>query len=507
MPLSHWTKVNPGPFHFSKTGKRYPKAGGHWRDWVEAKFLKVAASPFAERHVRLWEWFESLTRGTKPRARVEIWGRGGAKSSSAEMGVCRVGAKQTRRFCVYVSATQGQANKHVQAIASLFAALGIGRAVDRYGNSLGWRLDILRCENGFSVLALGLDAAARGIKVDSVRPDLFVLDDVDDRHDTEETVKKKIATLTDSILPAGSPDAAVLFIQNRIHSGSIATMLAENTADFLLEREVYQEAALSVSPKDLAEHTWFEAEETEDGRRRYRVLPDKAEATWEGQDRETCERQFNEWGRSAFLREGMHLTDETEDGLWDRKRDIDPFRIRPNALPELIRIGVAIDPNATEGGDEAGIIVGGIARTNGVVHAYVLEDATVDGGPAKWAGAAVDAFQRWDGDMMVAEDNNGGEMVAITIGTVPGAPKVKLIHASRGKRTRAEPVQKLYEDGRVHHVGTFVALEKEQCTWVPGDPSPNRLDACVWLVTELILNARTLPPRKSIPGSAQQPYM
>jgi hypothetical protein len=386
--------------------------------------------------------------------------------------------KKTRKFVLYVSATQKQANKHVQAIRARFEVLGIPRAVGTYGNSLGWAMDLLRVANGFNVLALGLDAAGRGVKLDDVRPDLIVLDDVDGRHDSPETTAKKIETLTESILPTGSTDAAVLVVQNRIHSNSIVAQLVDGRADFLLDREVHEEPA--VLGLEL------ESEIQADGTHLYRIR--KGEATWEGQPLDTCEAQINEWGRAAFMREAQHVTDEGENGLWDRKRDIDPHRIPPNRVPALYRIAVGIDPNATSGGDEAGICVGAIYMDgNGVVHGVLLEDATVSGGPATWAKEGVAAYVRWNADVMVAESNNGGEMVAITIGTVPGAPKVKLIHASRGKLTRAEPVQKLSEDGRIHHAGVFVALEAELSNWRPGDPSPNRLDAYVWTFTELML--------------------
>lgn len=468
----------------------YPALEQPLEPWLRAHFLTAVSRPFGPRHRRLWDWFEALTPGTKPPARVEIWPRGGAKSSTAELGTARVGMKKTRRFVLYVSATQGQANKHVQAIASRFEALDMPRAVNRYGNSIGWRLDLLRVANGFNVLALGLDAAARGIKLGDDRPDLIILDDVDDRHDSEEKVAKKVATITDSILPAGSSDAAVLFVQNRIHSTSIATQLADGTADFLHDREVFEEPAI--------EGLEIEAETKPDGTRRYRITA--GVATWDGQDLSTCEGQLNEWGRGSFLREAQHETDADDNGLWQRERDIDPFRVASSAVPSLHRIAVAIDPNATSGGDEAGIVAAGVARNiEGVLHGYVLEDATVAGGPAAWAKAAVACYHRWRADVLVAESNNGGDMVAITIGTIPKAPVVRLIHASRGKLTRAEPVQKLYEDGRVHHVGTFVALEKELCRWRPGDPSPNRLDADVWAVTELMLEAELDPAAFAVP--------
>jgi phage terminase large subunit-like protein len=123
------------------------------------------------------------------------------------------------------------------------------------------------------------------------------------------------------------------------------------------------------------------------------------------------------------------------------------------------------------------------------MEGYLLEDATTTGGPKKWAEAAVSAYQRHKADVLVAEANNGGEMVAITINTVDNSPSVKLVHASRGKITRAEPVQKLCFDGRIHHMGHFSLLEHELTHYRPlsGMPSPGRLDAYTWLWTELLL--------------------
>jgi hypothetical protein len=468
-------------------GGKYPPSREPLLAWLRAHFPSATSRPMGRRHVRLWDWFEALTPGVKPRHRVESWPRGGGKSSTAGLGVVRVGMKQTRKFVLYVSGTQKQANKHVQAIRARFEVLGIPRAVSAYGNSLGWSMDLLRVANGFNVLALGLDAAGRGVKLDDVRPDLIVFDDVDARHDSEDTTKKKAETLTESILPTGSTDAAVLVVQNRIHSNSIVAQLVDGRADFLLDREVYEEPA--VEGLKLASEAQGEGKP-----HLYRIV--EGRATWEGQDLSTCEAQVNEWGRGAFMREAQHDTNEGEDGLWQRDRDIDPHRLNPNALPPLHRIVVGVDPNATDGGDEAGIIVGGTYTNGGTVHGVCLEDASVSGGPAAWANACVAAYRRWNADALVAESNNGGEMVAITIGTVPGAPPVKLIHASRGKLTRAEPVQKLGEEGRIHHAGVFVALESELCNWKQGDPSPNRLDAYVWTMTELLLELRVVSTRE-----------
>lgn len=452
-----------------------------WHSWLRQYFPSSVYAPFAPRHVRLWEWFESLEPGVKPPAQVEIWPRGGAKSSSAELGCTRIGMAKRRKFALYVCATQGQANKHVQAIASKFEHLGVRRAVNRYGNSLGWRIDVLRVVNGYNVLALGLDAAGRGVKIEDARPDLIILDDIDERHDTPQATEKKLKRLTLDVLPMGSPDCAVLFIQNRIHEQSIAASLMDGKAEFLLNRRVFHEQAVI----DLE----YQAEEQDDGLRLYRVTG--GTPTWDGQNLRVVESQFNEWGRPGFLREAQHETAHSEDGLWKKGRDIDPFRFSLKKKPGgYLRIAVAVDPNASSSGDDAGIMVGGTLMRGDVEHGVLLEDATVTGGPRKWARAAVEAYNRWEADHLIAEANNGGEMVAVTIGTIEDAPPVELVNASRGKRTRAEPVQSLYEGGQIHHLGVFPELEMELCSWKPGDPSPNRLDANVWLWTKLLLQKK-----------------
>jgi phage terminase large subunit-like protein len=185
---------------------------------------------------------------------------------------------------------------------------------------------------------------------------------------------------------------------------------------------------------------------------------------------------------------------DVEGALWTLGQ-IEEGRI--GEAPDLKRIVVAIDPNVTdtEDSDEAGVIVVGRGLDD---KGYVLEDCTIHrGGPHAWAAAAVSALDRWQGDMIVAEKNNGGDMVKITLHTVdPNAP-VKLVNASRGKLTRAEPISILYggdPDGhnpvRVHHVGVFRQLEEEMTTWVPGQPSPNRMDALVWGLTELFIGPK-----------------
>lgn len=171
--------------------------------------------------------------------------------------------------------------------------------------------------------------------------------------------------------------------------------------------------------------------------------------------------------------------DEAPGALWKRS-DIDKNRVL-KAPESLSRVVVGVDPSATSGGDEAGIITCGSLGE----HYYTLSDDSIQGSPDTWARAAVTAYYRSKADIIVAEKNNGGEMVLSVIHQVDPKVNVRLVWASRGKATRAEPIAAIAEQGRDHHVGTFAMLEDELCMWVQGDASPNRLDAKVWAMTEL----------------------
>jgi phage terminase large subunit-like protein len=175
--------------------------------------------------------------------------------------------------------------------------------------------------------------------------------------------------------------------------------------------------------------------------------------------------------------------------LWQRHL-LDMYRVKTPPL-ELLRIVVAVDPavTSTDESSETGIIVAALDAKNR--HGYVLEDVSVTRGrPEEWARVAVNAYHRYKADRIIGEVNNGGEMVESTIRTVDPLVSYKAVRASRSKQTRAEPISSLYEQGRVHHVGTFAQLESQLCTWVPGEKSPDRLDAMVWALTELMLSRR-----------------
>ena len=181
------------------------------------------------------------------------------------------------------------------------------------------------------------------------------------------------------------------------------------------------------------------------------------------------------------------VIDDIPGALWTR-RLIESLRVK--RAPELKRIVVAIDPSvtATEESDECGIIVAGEGVDG---HGYLLDDLSGILSPEAWARRSVNAYHEREADRIVAEVNNGGEMVELTIRTVDPKVPYKAVHASRGKRTRAEPVSALYEQGRVHHVGGFTDLEDQMCRWRPDDSrSPDRLDAMVWAITDLLIGIK-----------------
>jgi len=166
--------------------------------------------------------------------------------------------------------------------------------------------------------------------------------------------------------------------------------------------------------------------------------------------------------------------------------DIEKCRVE--SAPHLKRIIVAVDPAVTSNADsdETGIIVAGISADR---HCYILEDATCTAAtPEEWSAKAVAMYRKWGADRIVAEKNQGGQMVQSVIRSADRTlPPCKLVHASKGKEIRAEPVSAYYEHGEVHHVGRFVELERQMTEWNPvNGKSPDRLDALVWACTELM---------------------
>ncbi len=191
------------------------------------------------------------------------------------------------------------------------------------------------------------------------------------------------------------------------------------------------------------------------------------------------------------------LLEDIPGALWSRS-NIDRDRVK-DAPASMRRMAVAIDPPASSGedSDECGIIVAGATDER---HAYVFADCTSQGEtPNEWAWRAVSAYRRYEADAIVAEVNNGGNMIKTIIHNIDDTIPVKEVRATRGKVTRAEPVSSLYEQHRVHHVGMLAKLEDQMCVMTNDfDPatagfSPDRVDALVWAITDLMLEPHHEP--------------
>jgi phage terminase large subunit-like protein len=184
------------------------------------------------------------------------------------------------------------------------------------------------------------------------------------------------------------------------------------------------------------------------------------------------------------------LLEDVPGALWTRAVI---ERCRVPAAPTLRRIVVAIDPATStgEGADETGIVVAGLGLDG---QGYVLDDLSGRYAPHEWARRAIAAYHARQADRVVAEVNNGGDMVEATLRMVDPAVSYRAVHASRGKAVRAEPVAALYEQGRVRHVGAFPALEDQMCAMTPdldrgAAASPDRCDALVWALTDLMVTS------------------
>jgi len=489
-----------------------PDAPIEWQDRVKVLFPKHFYREFSDPHRDIWDWASRITPGGYVPPFVAIWPRDRGKSTHAECLVADLGARSVRRSCLYISGTQDQADKHVSTIASILESDEIAKyypevGVPRMGKngSRTWKRSTLQASNGFYLEAIGLNKAVRGQKIDWVRPDLLVFDDVDARHDTEAAVQKKIEIITSSILNAGDAETCVtLFVQNLIHEGSIATSLSKSpdevgAADFLMGRQVS-------GPHPAVEGLNYKMEPGLNGTIKWVVT--EGRSLWEGFDLDTVQREINRVGPTTFEVESQHdIAVDHPDALLS-SAVFNATRVKD--YPDLEVIYVGADPSGGTGA--CGIVPVGKAIVGNKYHGYTLGDWTSPYGmsSAKWAERILACFHAVGADAIVVERNFGGDMCKQTIRTavlygepdeetgepvvlVDGAT-VKIIEvvASRGKEVRAQPVASLYELGRAHQVGNNPLLEKQWTRWKPGTkPSPNGLDAEVWAYTKLGLTKST----------------
>lgn len=454
--------------------------------WTKTLFPKVVSKEFAPRHVEMLKWAWSVEKDQRPKPFVSIQPRGGGKSTNAELAIVMCGARDSRKYAWYVCETQALADAHLESIAVLiehpiveayypsFARPHLGK----YGSSKAWRRNRLRCGNGFTIDALGLDTAKRGTKLAENRPDLMIFDDVDGRHDSIGATQKKIDTITTSLLPAGSSDVAILFVQNMIIDTGIFAKLASNNPPFLRNR------ILSGPYPALEDFDWW-----------YNDVGDiiiHGKPTWVGQDLETCQQQAEEWGLSAFRREAQHEM-IYEDGVFSHLQ----FKhIDKENLPEIWRTIVAVDPAVTEtdGSDSHGIQVAGI---DGNEMIYMLESWEKQATPKLALKKALYQATKWKAATVLIEANQGGDLWLDIWNSIveeselneDDIPEVILVKASSGTGGKVERASQLcsdYERGRICHLTHETIKQLEAALYrFPMVKPYDLVDSAWWAWSEL----------------------
>lgn len=484
-------------------GKNAPDT---WQARLRAMFPSYIWHGFSQPHVELWEWENAIGKDSNPRPFVALWARGRGKSTGGEMATADIGARSKRSYGMYICETQDQADKHVQTVQNMMES----ETVTRYFPEIGkpkvgtrgpksWRRSLLIAKN-YAVEAIGLNKAVRGQKIDWARPDWAVFDDIDAKHDTENAVKKKVETITTSILPALAPHAAVLFLQNLIHSGSIATMLSkqpneEGAAQFLTDRIIS-------GPYKAVDNLSYEMQKTDEGIFRWKITGGRS--LWKGFSIAVCEDEINTVGPVSFELESQHEVDADDPNALLTTAILDAARV--SSAPDLYSVGVAVDPSGGTG--QCGITGGGVAKMGKETHGFTIADASTPEGTssAKWGEAVLRLYYAISADFVIVEKNFGGDMAADVIraavlkdsegNIILRGEDVKIIEvtASRGKEVRAQPAATLFELGRWHHVGRFPELQKQWTQWIPGTkPSPDRLDSEVWLITHYMVDVQPQP--------------
>jgi len=496
LPAIQTPSINTGSFNFGNKNLIPPSRFKSWRDCLQSLFPDYVDKPFGKRHIDFWEWIESIDTKKKPRPFIALWPRGGAKSTSAEMACVRIGNKRVRKYIWYVSSTQDKADKHVETIGAMLESSNVerydqslsSRKLGKYGHSKGWRRSRLRTDSGLTIDALGLDTGTRGAKIENQRPDFIIFDDVDEKFDTPKTTQKKIETITTSILPAGSSNCAVLFIQNLIHENSIASQLADGRAEFLMDRIV------SGSFPAVDGLVYEQVFDKTLNRNLYKITG--GISTWEGQSVDVCQSQMNEWGLTAFLQEAQHQVTLTG-GIWDH---IEFRHCTFDELPDFVRGCVWCDPAVTSTDDSCanGIIADGLARDGTIYRLFSWE--AVDS-PMNILKRSIRKAIEFGFNYVGVETNQGGDLWFNSFDSAlnvvkeemkskhseeeykkimwPGVRQAKAGTGTGGKVERNQRMLVSYEKGNIVHViGTHEVLERSLKRF-PNEPL-DLADAAFW---------------------------
>ncbi len=492
LPAPSWTELfSPRPKQQSQPASQLP---AEWDAYLRALFPSHTRHPFAAHHADYWRWLWAVEPGKRPAPFVGIWPRGGAKSSSAEMGTVVLGAKEQRHYGLYVCATQEAADNHVQTVGEMLESAEIAaayplmsdRSLGKFGTSKGWRRNRLWTASNFIVDAVGLDQMVRGLKLGSQRPDFMVFDDMDDVSHSLKTIEDNIVKISQKILPAGSDDCAVLAIQNVVIPNGVFARLGRY--DGAPQIDILTNRILSGPLPALYD---MEYESHQEGERTiYRIT--SGMPSWLGQDRATCEAQMNAMGPAAFLREAQHEVDAADGGMFG---DIDFRHIEEEDLPALLDGCVWIDPAVTDtdSSDACGVSAASLG-VNGVT--YIRRSWEQRSSPLEALKRGISWAMELGIDRVGVETDQGGDTwqsvyqqacyaLGIPLSKAPRYVSDKAGAGYGSKAHRAGQMLTGYERGRIVHVlGTERLLERALKRFPKTKPY-DLVDATFWCWQDL----------------------
>jgi phage terminase large subunit-like protein len=445
-----------------------PRPDEPWLLWLLTLFPEHVGSLPAAHHALFWRWLWSIPETTRPRPFVAVWPRGGAKSTSAELGAVALGALGRRRYGLYVCETQDQADDHVGNIGdmlesarveALYPALA-DRELGKYGSSKGWRRNRLRTAADFTVDAVGLDSGARGVKLEDARPDFLVVDDVDGEHDTEQRTAKKAATLTRKLIPAGARNLAVVAIQNLVHADSLFAQLVDGRADWLADR-IVSGPIPAIGDLQVVKDAAREVTDGAGRRRAARHVITGGRPTWQGQDLRVCQEMLDDMGLAAFLTECQQEPIRFDGDYWtpDDVEVVTPLRSYGNSI-------LMVDPAVTKKAesDYYGFAVVSRGPDNARFRVYVryADHARCSGKEARERVLGILA-RHPDVSVVRVETNQGGELWRDVFHGLPAKYREK--HQDEAKHVRVARAHGFYQRGWVVHTGEFPAATREMFSY------------------------------------------
>lgn len=501
-----WTPSLRRQLRIGRPPKQVNAAAFDWEGWLKEVFPHLFTVPFAAHHREMWEWGMGVGRDCSPEEDtcVAVFPRGGGKTTNVAGLTAFLLAHGLRDFVAIVGKSFEVSQDRVRSVRSMLESAEFRRRYPSVGEPLttargtliAWNMNLLVTAARQVVAGLSLERFQRGLNVLGMRPDFFILDDVDDMNDTPYRTKTKEKKITKELghMEGDARPPATIFIQNLIKNDGVVHRLVKGSADWAAKRKV-------IGPVKAIEGLTYDRIETQvevagESLTRVRHVITGGRATWEGQSIERCQAKIDRSGLSAFLEEQQHEVTDLSGALLKSS----DFRYR-EALPVAALWAVVVGLDPCGGSGEYGIVAVGMDKA---LNYNVLEDASIPPGPEQedYAERAVLLADQWGADIVV-EASYGGELLALKPvrdaaekllreKRIKVYPRIEAVNPKLSKEGRARPVAGYYRDGRVYHCGKFTRLEAQWTTWAqdpqpgaPRSPSPDRLDAEVHAVNEL----------------------